>query len=159
MGPVLHCLVRPNRSVTHSWTTFPKLSPNPTSPGYTQFTLLYPILVDFGSSQQLQYPHSEQLNNLLCPPEAMASCEFHAPTSPAFVNPRQNGKIVTTSLKKMIQQENHWHNKKSWIFRTCHPVPKQNLTYKWTGRSTYRSGWRFTPGPLLHMWKILWALC
>ena len=80
---------------------------------------------------------SKQLNNQLCPCEVMAWCEFHAPPSPEFVNPQQNGKIIDTTrmrstLKKIIQQENHWHKKKNlWIFRTCHPVPEQNLTYKW----------------------------
>ena len=108
---------------------------------------------------------SKQLNNQLCPCEVMAWCEFHAPPSPEFVNPQQNGKIIDTTrmrstLKKIIQQENHWHKKtKNFEFfalATLYPN-KTSLTNDWSINPQKRL--KSYPWPLLHVWKILWALC
>ena len=95
---------------------------------------------------------SKQLNNQLCPCEVMAWCEFHAPPSPEFVNPQQNGKIIDTTrmrstLKKIIQQENHWHKKKPLNFSHLPPCTRTKPHLQMTGRSTHRSGWSLTPGP------------
>lgn len=72
---------------------------------YTAWCSLWTLAPPNSSNTQT----SKQLNNQLCPCEVMAWCEFHAPPSPACVNPQQNGKIIPRICKSTAKWQD-WYN-------------------------------------------------